>query len=115
MLNDFYWKWDFADGMKNNNVTGFFTLNDATALSNKILEVCILVKSGEILSDFGAHSEQYKKFMDSIPTECDKLKEEILKEPFLAGMMMHNSIARARKFSIEETAKNYVEIYKKLK
>ncbi len=130
MLNDFYWKWDFADEIKNNNVTGFFTLNDSMALANKILEVCILVKSGEIMSEFGAHSEQYKKFMDLIPVECGKLKDEILKEPFftslrseifksstdlnMASMMMHNSIARARKFSIEETAKGYVEIYKKL-
>jgi len=114
MLIDFYWKYDFADGMKNNNVTGFFVLNDSGALANKILEVCILVKSGEILGDFGAHSEQYKKFIDSIPVEYGKLKEEILKEPFLAGIMMHNSMARAKKFSIEETAKNYVEIYKNL-
>ncbi|MDI6730730.1 MAG: glycogen/starch synthase [Candidatus Altarchaeum sp.] len=114
MLNDFYLKWDFADEIKNNNVTGFFTLNDATALANKILEVCILVKSEEILSDFGVYSEQYKKFMDSIPTEYGKLKEEILKEPFLAGMIMHNSMARAKKFSVEDTAKRYVEIYKRL-
>ncbi len=114
MINDFYRKWDFADGMKNDNITGFWTLNDSEALANKILEVCILVKSGEILSGFGKHSEQYKKFMDSIPAEYGKLKEEILKEPFLASIMMHNSMARAKKFSIEETAKGHAKIYKNL-
>lgn len=114
MVIDFYWKWDFADEIKNDNVTGFFALNNADAVANKILEACIVVKSGEILKKYGMHSEQYKRFVDSIPTEYTKLKEEILKQPFLSDIMMHNSMMRARKFSIKNTAKGYVEIYKQL-
>jgi len=111
MLIDFYWKWDFIQNKKNDEVTGFFALNIPDALANKILEVCILVRASEI---FGVSKEQYKKFIDSIPIEYSKLKTEILKEPLLADKMMKNSMTRARKFSIEETAKKYVEIYKKL-
>jgi len=109
MLIDFYWKWDFVEEKYDENVNGFFALNDANALANKIFEVCILVKSGEIFN-----TEKFDRFIYSIPDEYKKLRDEILKNPGMSEFMMKNSMERAKKFSIYYTAKNYVEIYKKM-
>lgn len=111
MIIDFYWKFDFVENKISENFNGFFTLNDANALANKIYEVLFIIKARERAKN----KEEYLNFLYSIPTEYSIIKEKLMKNPFLFDYMSKNSIERAGKFSIEETAKGYINLYLSIK